>query len=192
MRKLGGVALALMVSACVGGVEPRTGVAPVGRPSEPVRVHPTRDTGASANIRGIQSPARIVGAACATSSQVATVWQLYLIVGVLTAAGVCAVTWVPSGALVSQWFADRRASMLGLVFSGMGVGVLTIGPLTQWLIEGVGWRGAYFALGVGTLLLLWAVVPPVPSDGVHPPMPTTTGINQTTRPDPLLGGSLNI
>ncbi len=58
-------ALALSLSACVGGVEPpRAGPAPVDRetrPTEPVRVHPTRDTGASPNIRGIQSPARIVG-----------------------------------------------------------------------------------------------------------------------------------
>ncbi len=69
MRKLGGVGLALLLSACVGGVEPPRGVqAPVGRepgvsgPVEPVRVHPMRDTGASPNIRGIQSPARFVGA----------------------------------------------------------------------------------------------------------------------------------
>ncbi|MGU3390339.1 murein transglycosylase A [Sphingomonas sp. M1A8_2b] len=61
------VALALTLSACVGGVEPpRSGPAPIERPSsrpdEPVRVHPSRDTGASPNIRGIQVPARIVGA----------------------------------------------------------------------------------------------------------------------------------
>ena len=68
---LGGLGLSLLLSACVGGVEPpRSGPAPVDRggnadrePSrEPVRVHPSRDTGASPNIRGIQMPARIVGA----------------------------------------------------------------------------------------------------------------------------------
>ncbi len=68
---LSALGLALALSACVGGVEPpRAGPAPVDRggnsdrePSrEPVRVHPSRDTGASPNIRGIQMPARIVGA----------------------------------------------------------------------------------------------------------------------------------
>ncbi|QCB42106.1 hypothetical protein E5673_07600 [Sphingomonas sp. PAMC26645] len=63
--------MATLLSACVGGVEPpRSGPPPVDRtddrsddrPSESVRVHPSRDTGASPNIRGIQSPARIVGA----------------------------------------------------------------------------------------------------------------------------------
>jgi MFS family permease len=102
--------------------------------------------------------AALVGVACTLGSGIATVWQLYLVVGVLTAIGVCAVTWVPSGALVSQWFADRRASMLGLVFSGMGVGVLTIGPLTQWLIDHHGWRDTYLILGAGTLALLVPLV----------------------------------
>jgi len=73
--RLGGLGLpmlmATLLSACVGGVEPpRSGLPPVDRtddgwddrPNEPVRVHPSRDTGASPNIRGIQSPARIVGA----------------------------------------------------------------------------------------------------------------------------------
>jgi membrane-bound lytic murein transglycosylase A len=68
---LAGLGLALLLSACVGGVEPpRSGPGlidrptgrPAERPSEPVRVHPSRDTGASPNIRGIQMPARIVGA----------------------------------------------------------------------------------------------------------------------------------
>jgi len=68
---LAGLGLALLLSACVGGVEPpRSGPAPIDgpvegsakRPNEPVRVHPSRDTGASPNIRGIQIPAGIVGA----------------------------------------------------------------------------------------------------------------------------------
>ena len=68
---LGGLGLSLLLSACVGGVEPpRSGPAPVDRGGvaerelsrEPVRVHPSRDTRASPNIRGIQMPARIVGA----------------------------------------------------------------------------------------------------------------------------------
>ncbi|MEG3173267.1 murein transglycosylase A [Sphingomonas sp. ZB1N12] len=65
---LGGVGLSLLLSACVGSVEtPRVSPVPAPidrdtRPTEPVRVHPSRDTGASPNIRGIQSPARIVGA----------------------------------------------------------------------------------------------------------------------------------
>src|SRR4029450_5126825 len=39
-------------------------------------------------------------------------------------------------------------------FSGMGAGVLVMGPLAQWLIAGHGWRVAYLVLGVGTLVVL--------------------------------------
>ena len=48
-------------------------------------------------------------------------------VGVLAAIGACAVSWVPSGALIARWFAERRGSMMGLAFSGMGAGVLRDG-----------------------------------------------------------------
>jgi MFS transporter, OFA family, oxalate/formate antiporter len=47
---------------------------------------------------------------------------------------------------------------MGLAFSGMGVGVLTVGPLAQWLITTHGWRDAYLVLGIGTLLFLVPLV----------------------------------
>lgn len=108
--------------------------------------------------RVILTGAIVLGAATVLASRVTTLWQLYVVVGVLTAVGVCAVGWVPSGALVAQWFAHRQASMMGLAFSGMGVGVLAVGPLAQWLIEGHGWRVAYVVLGAGTLALLLPIV----------------------------------
>jgi MFS family permease len=98
--------------------------------------------------------AGLLGAACVLSSRIASLWSLYLLVGVLAAAGVCAVSWIPSGALIARWFTERRGSMMGLAFSGMGAGVLVIGPLAQWLIAGHGWRVAYLALGLGTLAVL--------------------------------------
>src|SRR5207244_7534000 len=96
----------------------------------------------------------LLGGACALSSQIGSLWSLYVVTGVLAAAGSCAVSWIPSGALIAQWFATRRGSMMGLAFSGMGAGVLVIGPLAQWLIVGYGWRAAYLVLGLGTLVVL--------------------------------------
>jgi MFS family permease len=102
--------------------------------------------------------AAVLGAGCALSSRVDSLWSLYLIVGVLTAAGACAVSWVPAGALIARWFAEGRGSAMGVTFSGMGAGVLTVGPLTQWLIAGYGWRTAYLALGAGTLAVLLPLI----------------------------------
>jgi MFS family permease len=96
----------------------------------------------------------LLGVACTLSSRITSLGSLYLMVGVLAAIGVCAVSWVPSGALIARWFTERRGSMMGLAFSGMGAGVLVMGPLAQWLIAGHGWRTAYLVLGVGTLVVL--------------------------------------
>lgn len=98
--------------------------------------------------------AGLLGLACILGGQIGALWQLYLVTGVLAATGICAVGWVPSGALVAQWFPHRRGSAMGLVFSGMGVGVLVLGPVTQWLITDHGWRGAYVILGLATLAVL--------------------------------------
>jgi len=122
----------------------------------------------------------VLGSACVLASRIDSLASLYLVTGVLAAAGVCAVSWIPSGALIARWFAERRGSMMGLAFSGMGAGVLVIGPLAQWLITGYGWRAAYLVLGLGTLVVLVPLValgvrePPVAAAGrgdVSGPMP---------------------
>src|SRR5207249_507465 len=100
----------------------------------------------------------LLGGACVLASRIDSLWSLYLVTGVLAAAGLCAVSWIPSGALIARWFTERRGSMMGLAFSGMGAGVLVIGPLSQWLIIGYGWRAAYLVIGVGTLLVLVPLV----------------------------------
>ena len=104
--------------------------------------------------RVIMAGAVLLGVSCVLASRITAVWHLYLVTGVLAAAGVCAVGFVPSGALVAQWFARRRSTMMGLIFSGMGVGLLALGPLAQWLISTHGWRQAYVLMGAGALLVL--------------------------------------
>ena len=96
----------------------------------------------------------VVGGACLLASRIQSPWALYAVIGVLSAAGVCAVSWVPSSILLARWFAERRGTIMGIAFSGMGAGVLAVGPLAQWLIAGYGWRTAYVVLGVGTLVVL--------------------------------------
>ena len=100
----------------------------------------------------------ILGVASLLGSRITEVWHLYLVTGVLSAVAISALGWVPSAALITQWFAQKQATMLGLALSGMGVGVLTIGPLAQHLISTYGWRNAYLILGLGTLALLVPLV----------------------------------
>jgi MFS family permease len=102
--------------------------------------------------------AAVLGVACMLASRIGSLWSLYAVIGVFAAIGLCAVSWVPSGTLIARWFAERRGSILGLAFSGMGAGVLVMGPLAQWLITTYGWRAAYAVLGAGTLAVLLPLV----------------------------------
>jgi len=96
----------------------------------------------------------VLGAASLLASTINAPWQLYVYTGVIGAVGLVALGWVPMGVLLSRWFAEGRARMVGLAFSGMGVGVFVIGPLAQWLIAALGWRTASALLGIGTVVLL--------------------------------------
>jgi MFS family permease len=102
--------------------------------------------------------AAVLGVACVLASRIGSLWSLYAVIGVLAAIGLCAVSWVPSGTLIARWFAERRGSVLGIAFSGMGAGVFAMGPLAQWLITSYGWRAAYATLGVGTLAVLLPLI----------------------------------
>jgi MFS family permease len=97
-------------------------------------------------------------------------WQFHLCVGVLGGLGVAALGMVAASALVSRWFRVRLGTAMGIAYAGLGTGVIVLVPLTQWLIEQVGWRAAYTWLG-GVLLAFLPVVLALPwgrlLDGPH-------------------------
>ena len=61
---------------------------------------------------------------------------------------------VPASALVSRWFRARLGTAMGITYAGLGMGVIAVVPLTQWLIERDGWRSTYATLGGFLLILL--------------------------------------
>jgi MFS family permease len=82
-------------------------------------------------------------------------WQLYLAFGVCTALSVCASGWPAALVQVQRDFQDRLGLALGIVSSGVGVGMLVVAPFTQLLIEAYGWRTAYRVLAA--ICVLWIV-----------------------------------
>lgn len=125
----------------------------------------------------------LLGASAIMAGTMRTPWQLYLYTGVLGAMGIVALGWVPMGVLLSHWVVERRGRIVGLAFSGMGIGVFVIGPLAQWLIGVGGWRLASMTLGAGVFAVLlpvawWGarapkrVSPKRPADAT-PPVPVS-------------------
>ena len=60
--------------------------------------------------------------------------------------------------LVSHWFDRRRGIALSIMAMGFSASMAVHPPLSQWLIDTVGWRQAWFWLGASTWVLL---LPPV-------------------------------
>ncbi|HEY7647537.1 MAG TPA: MFS transporter [Methylomirabilota bacterium] len=98
-----------------------------------------------------------LSAAMILAATIQAPWQLYLYTGVIGAMGMVALGWVPMGVLLSRWVVERRGWVVGIAFSGMGMGVFVLGPLAQSLIDWLGWRAANAALGIGVTALIFPI-----------------------------------
>jgi MFS family permease len=88
----------------------------------------------------------LTGLGLAAASMARSLPEVYAAYGLGVGLGVgCA--YVPAIGAVQRWFVRRRGFASGLAVSGIGVGTLVMPPLASFLIEMLGWRGAYLALG---------------------------------------------
>ena len=96
----------------------------------------------------------VMSAGLLLTSQINQWWQLYISFGVVTALGLGACGWVPSVILSERWFPNKVGTALGIVTAGIGVGIFTLVPLTNYLIETVQWRSAFQVLAVMVVVLI--------------------------------------
>jgi MFS family permease len=108
-------------------------------------------------------PVQLVGA-CAMAlgfigmSRVESLPGLYVCLLGPLALGSTTVGGLPANAAVARWFVRRRGTALGIATAGISFGGIVFAPLSQYLIDHVGWRTAYAVLGSLVVVL---VVPPV-------------------------------
>ena len=93
-----------------------------------------------------------------SSSFISSLWQLYLFYGILMAAGVTHIGFIPNVLIISNWFFRHRALALGIANAGRGAGVLILLPLIQYAIQTVGWRHAYVLLGALVFIVLFPLL----------------------------------
>ena len=110
-------------------------------------------------------PKKVVVAGCLAlaaglfiSSQVTTLWQLYLSFGLVIAVGLTFMGMVPHVFLISEWFTSQRASAIGVVYAGSGVGIMILAPLSEWLISEHGWARAFEIYSAVVLIALLPLV----------------------------------
>lgn len=94
----------------------------------------------------------LVGLGLAAAGQARSLAEACLAYGLGVGLGVGA-SYVPVLGAVQRWFVRRRGFASGLAVSGIGVGTLAMPPLASLLIEALGWRHAYLALGVLAVVL---------------------------------------
>ena len=81
-----------------------------------------------------------------------TLWQFYA-ASFLLYLGLPGATMIPSGRLISIWFASTRGRMMGFVTAGNNLGGLTMVPLAALVVGMSGWRGGYVTFGVVVLVI---------------------------------------
>ena len=81
-------------------------------------------------------------------------WHLYLTIGVLVGGGSVCLGYSGQSLYLPNWFVRTRGLAIGLAFSGVGLGSVTLLPRVQLLILGAGWREACQALGLLILIVL--------------------------------------
>ena len=84
-------------------------------------------------------------------------WHFYAIYALLGVVG-SGTTPVTFSKVISQWFDRRRGIALALIATGSSLGAFILPPFAQALLDAVGWRQAYFLLG---LLVIAVTVPAV-------------------------------
>ncbi len=93
-----------------------------------------------------------VGGGLILAGQARTLWQVYLGFGVGVGIGV-GFAYVPAIGAVQHWFVRQRGFASGIAVSGIGVGTLLMPLAAAELIDRLGWRGAWTALGVFTIII---------------------------------------
>jgi MFS family permease len=129
-----------------------------------------------------------LGIGLALCRQTQTWWQFYLFFGAITAIGIGAIGWVPNVILIQNWFKKQRGLAIGIISSGIGIGILVCIPTIQYLILQFGWRNTYglMAISIPFIVISMALAFLKRSPQITPSPPAETEIPQAVVSDSLI------
>lgn len=144
----------------------------------------------------------VYGASSILTSLISSLWQLYLLYGVVVGISWSACTTVSLSALISSWFYKKRGLALSIAHSGMALGQFLLVPFSMFLIINQGWRLAVGFLGglvlVVALPLVWKLVCDTPEEmgllpdgrkeNVNPAKPATKALKAVQPIQPKSAG----
>ena len=107
-------------------------------------------------------PIMLVGATILTVSLilhsfVSTLWEWWLLNGVVITLGCAMVGNLVVNVTLSKWFVVNRGKAIAFAAMGVSLGGVIITPLATWLIDSIGWRQAWIWLGVMAGVVVYPV-----------------------------------
>jgi len=88
-----------------------------------------------------------VGLSLLLTSQVNSLWQLFITYSLLLAIGTSAV-YPTMMATTARWFDKKRGLAIGIAGIGVGLGPVVMAPFATYLIANFDWRMAYIVMGL--------------------------------------------
>jgi MFS family permease len=95
-----------------------------------------------------------LGSAFLVASFAQRLLEFQLALGFCVGLGVACTGTVPGSILLGRWFGPRLPTAMAVVYSATGAGVLLMLPISQVLIDHLGWQAAYRAYGTALFFAL--------------------------------------
>ena len=90
----------------------------------------------------------------ALTTQMRSLWQFYLLWGVLVGSGTGAMATVLAATVANRWFVARRGLVTGILTAGTATGQLVFLPVLATLVVGRGWRWASATVAVAIVIAI--------------------------------------
>ncbi len=124
----------------------------------------------------------LLGVSLIPLSFATSLWQIYILYGLLTSFGLAAASPVLATSIVERWFTRHRGLAMSMATSGSAFGQLLIVPVATWIMLATSWQTTYRVLAVALLVValplsaiflrdaprasVAAGEPPMPEDGL--------------------------
>jgi MFS family permease len=92
--------------------------------------------------------ALIIGLCLLAISRIHAPWQFMALFGIIGLTGLAAPNSLLTSVPVAKWFRRQRGLALGLATTGLGIGGVVFLPITQVLLDRLGWRGTWTVLAI--------------------------------------------
>ena len=92
--------------------------------------------------------AAVIGMGLIFLSRADSPWQVIAIFGLLGMTGLAAPQNIMTSVPVAKWFQQKRGMALALAATGLGIGGVFFLPITQLLLDHIGWRSTWVVMAV--------------------------------------------